>query len=329
MASIDKKTDLIIGVDFGGTKILSGIFNHGLELAGTLKISTKAQRSTEEVIDRIARCVRDAVDECDLTFKQVKAVGIGAPGAVDTTEGVVINGPNLGWQNVQLKKELEKRLEVPVFLDNDCNACTLGVHEVELGGQSRDLVGVFLGTGIGAGLIFNGKMYSGFNRTAGEIGHMIIRAGGAADKDNPGETFEDLASRTAIFRRIKQAVKDGKKTILTETLGADLDDLRSGDLRKAVRKGDKLTQAIVEEAAVYAGIGLANVINLLNPEVIVVGGGLIEALENVMFDLIEKNARKFALPGVAKGIKIIPSKLGDKAGIYGAAVLARRGLKAG
>jgi glucokinase len=170
-------------------------------------------------------------------------------------------------------------------------------------------------------------MYSGFNRTAGEIGHMIIRAGGSADKDNPAETFEALASRTAIFKRIKQAVKDGKKTILTDMLGADLADMRSGDLRKAIRKGDKLALGIVEEAAVYAGIGLANVINLLNPEVIVVGGGLIEALENVMFELIEKQARKFALPGVAKGIKIIPSKLGDKAGIYGAAVLARRGLK--
>lgn len=327
MASFDKKTDLIVGVDFGGTKILSGIFNQNLELAGTLKISTKAQRSTDEVIDRIARCVRDAVDECDLSLKQVKAVGIGAPGAIDTVEGVVINGPNLGWQNVPLKKELEKRLELPVFLDNDCNACTLGVHEVELGGQPRDLVGVFLGTGIGAGLIFSGKMYSGFNRTAGEIGHMVIRAGGSGDKENPGETFEALASRTAIFKRIKQAVKDGKKTILTDSLGPDLADMRSGDLRKAIRKGDKLAQSIVEEAAVYAGIGLANVINLLNPEVIVVGGGLIEALENVMFELIEKQARKFALPGVAKGIKIIPSKLGDKAGIFGAAVLARRGLK--
>jgi glucokinase len=329
MPTFDKKADIIVGVDFGGTKILSGIFSSNLDLAGTLKISTKAQRSTEEVIDRIARCVRDAVDECDLAFKQVKAVGIGAPGAVDTTEGVVVNGPNIGWQGVPLKKELEKRLEVPVFLDNDCNVCTLGVHEVELGGQPRDLVGVFLGTGIGAGLIFNGRMYSGFNRTAGEIGHMVIRYGGASDKENPGETFEQLASRTAIFKRIKQAVKDGKKTMLTESLGADLEDLRSGDLRKAIRKGDKLAQAIVEEAAVYAGIGLANVINLLNPEVIVVGGGLIEALENVMFDLIEKNARKLALPGVAKGIKIIPSKLGDRAGIYGAAVLARRGLKAG
>ena len=327
MPSFDKKTELVVGVDFGGTKILSGVFGPGQELAGTLKVSTKAQRPTGEVIDRIARCVRDSVDECDFGFKQVKAIGIGAPGAIDTDKGVVINAPNLGWLDVPLKKELEDRLEVPVFLDNDCNVCTLGVYEVELHSEPRDVVGVFLGTGIGAGLIFNGKMYSGFNRTAGEIGHMIIRAGGAADKENPGETFEELASRTAIFRRIKQAVKDGKKTALTDSLGPDLEDMRSGDLRKAVRKGDKLVENIVEEAAIFAGIGLANVINLLNPAVIVVGGGLIEALEEVMFELIEKHARKFALPGVAKGIKILPSKLGDKAGIYGAAVLGRRGLK--
>lgn len=327
MADTDKKSEVVVGVDFGGTKILSGVFTPKLELLGTVKISTKAHRSPETVIDRIARCVRDAIDECDLSLKQLKAVGIGAPGAVDSVQGVVVNGPNINWENVPLKKELEKRLEVPVFVDNDCNACTIGVHEVELGGQVRDLVGVFLGTGIGAGLIFNGRMYSGFNRTAGEIGHMIIRAGGESDKERPGATFEELASRTAIFKRIKQLVKDGKKTMLTDTLGEDLDNLRSGDLRKAIRKGDKLVEQIVEEAAIYAGIGLANVINLLNPEVIVVGGGLIEALENSMFDLIEKNARKYALPGVEKGIKIIPSKLGDKAGIYGAAVLATRGLK--
>lgn len=327
MAEADK--NYIVGVDFGGTKILSGVFTPTMELLGTAKVSTKSHRSVDEVIDRIARCVNEAMDECDLDSKLIHAVGIGAPGAVDTEEGVVINGPNLGWQNVPLKKELEKRLKVPVFLDNDCNACTRGVFEMELGGKPRHLVGIFLGTGIGAGLLFDGKMYSGYNRTAGEIGHMVLRADGEKDKDNPGVTFEQLASRTAIFNRIQLAVKDGKKTILTEMLGPDLKNLRSNDLRKAIKKGDKLVQKIVEDAAEYAGMAVASVINLLNPEVIVLGGGLIEALENTMFDLIEAKAGKYALPGVAKGIKILPSKLGDKAGVYGAAVIARNAMKQG
>jgi glucokinase len=323
----DKNDKYLIGVDFGGTKILAGVFTPSLELVGTQKISTKADRSVGDVIDRIARCAREAMDECDLDFKQTLAVGIGAPGAVDPQSGVVINGPNLGWEKVPLKEELEKRLGVPVFLDNDCNACTLGVLEVELGSKPQTMVGIFLGTGIGAGLIFDGKLYSGFNRTAGEIGHMVLRADGENDKENPGVTFEQLASRTAIFKRIQLSVKAGKKTILTETLGEDLKNLRSGDLRKAIKKGDKLVLKIVEDAAMYAGMAIGSIINLLNPEVIVLGGGLIEALEGTMFSLIEAQSKKYAMPGVTKGIKILPSKLGDKAGIYGAAVIASQGMK--
>lgn len=326
MAEPDKSGKYLIGIDFGGTKILSGIFTPSLELVGTEKISTKANRSVNEVIDRIARCAKEAMDECDLDFKHALAVGIGAPGAVDPESGIVINGPNLGWEKVPLKKELEKRLGIPVSLDNDCNACTLGVQEIELGSKPKHLVGIFLGTGIGAGLVFDGKLYSGFNRTAGEIGHMVLRADGEADKDNPGVTFEQLSSRTAIFNRIQQSVKAGKKTVLTDMLGTDLKNLRSGDLRKAIKKGDKLVLKVVEDAAKYAGMAVASIINLLNPEVIVLGGGLIEALENTMFDLIEAQSKKHAMSGVTKGIKIIPSRLGDKAGIYGAAVIASRGL---
>lgn len=327
MSEHENTKKYLIGVDFGGTKILSGVFTPSLELVGTEKISTKADRPVDAVIDRIARCVRDSMDECDLKMDQAVAVGIGAPGAVDPESGVVINGPNLGWEKVPLKKELEKRLSVPVFLANDCNACTLGVQEIELGAKPQHLVGIFLGTGIGAGLIFDGKLYSGFNRTAGEIGHMVLRADGELDKENPAVTFEQLASRTAIFNRIKCAVKEGKKTILTESLGEELKNLKSGDLRKALKKGDKLVLKVVEDAARYTGMAVGSIINLLNPEVIVLGGGLIEALENTMFDLIEKEAKKYAMPGVAKGIKIFASHLGDKAGIYGAAVIARNGLK--
>jgi hypothetical protein len=141
MADSDKNDRYLIGVDFGGTKILAGVFTPSVELVGTQKISTKADRSTGEVIDRIARCAREAMDECDLDFKKALAVGIGAPGAVDPQNGLVINGPNLGWEKVPLKEELEKRLGVPVFLDNDCNVCTLGVQEVELGSKPQHLVG--------------------------------------------------------------------------------------------------------------------------------------------------------------------------------------------
>ena len=319
-----EKNEHVVGVDFGGTKILAGVFDGKLDCIGRARVSTKADRGADEVIGRIARCVREAVDECDLDLKQISAIGIGAPGAVDSELGRVIFAPNLGWNDVPLKKELEKQLDAHVFLENDCNVCTLGVYEVELKAKPRDVVGIFLGTGIGGGLILEGQLYSGFNRTAGEIGHMVLEVGGPKCGCGNKGCFEALASRTAIFRRIKEAVKEGQKTILTEMLGPDLEDLRSGDLRKAIKRGDKFVEHIIEEAAEYTGIAVANLINLFNPEVVVIGGGLMEQLEDEMLAIIIETALDYAMPGTAKGIDIIATRLGDDAGITGAAVLARK-----
>jgi glucokinase len=318
--------EYVVGVDLGGTKILAGVFDARFDLKGTAKLSTKADRGVEAVIDRIARCVNEAVDECDLSLKQIRGVGIGAPGAVDFDSGRVIFAPNLpGWKDIPLKKELEKRLSVPVFTGNDCNVCTLGAFDREFKSKPKHLVGVFIGTGIGGGLIINGNLYAGHNLTAGEIGHMVIEVNGPKCGCGNRGCFEALASRTAIFRRVQSAVKDGQKTLLTEMLGPDLADMRSGDLRKAIRKGDKFVEKVIEEAAEYAGIGVANLINILNPEIVVVGGGVIEALENEMMPTIIKTAKEHVMSGTMDGIKIEASKLGDHAGITGAAVLARRG----
>jgi glucokinase len=321
------KPDLLIGVDLGGTKILAGIFTPQLKLLQTAKLSTKAERGFDAVVERIARCVRDAADEADLSLKQVRAIGIGAPGAVDPESGEVIFAPNLKWKDAPLKKALEKALDLPVFIENDCNICALGVHEVELKGKPRNMIGLFLGTGIGGGLILDGKLYSGFNRTAGEVGHMVIQVGGPKCGCGNNGCFEALASRTALFREIQKAVKDGGKTVLTEMLGPDLTDLKSGDLRKALRKGDKLVEKVVEDAAEYTGIAIANLINIFNPEVVVVGGGVIDALEDDMMSVIVETALDYAMPGTTKGIEIIASKLGDLAGITGGAVLAKQRVK--
>ncbi len=322
----DDGKDYLLGVDLGGTKILAGVFDAKFDLKGTAKLSTKADRGVEAVIERIARCVNEAVDECDLSLKQIRGVGIGAPGAVDSDSGRVIFAPNLpGWKDIPLKKELEKRLGVPVFTGNDCNVCTLGTFDREYKAKPKHLIGIFIGTGIGGGLIFNGQLYEGHNLTAGEIGHMVIEVNGPKCGCGNRGCLEALASRTAIFRRIQSAVKDGQKTLLTDMLGPNLADMRSGDIRKAIRKGDKFVEKIVEEAAEYAGIGVANLINILNPEIVVVGGGVIEALENEMMPTIIKTAKEHVMSGTMSGIEIEASKLGDHAGITGAAVLARRG----
>lgn len=320
----ESNKDYLVGVDLGGTKILAGVFDAKLNCLGRAKMSTKPQRGHSAIIERVARCVRDAVDECDLQMKHVRGIGIGAPGACDPESGRVIFAPNLAWTDVPLKKELEKQVQAPVFIENDCNIQTLGVHEKELKGKPRHLVGIFVGTGIGAGLILDGKLFSGFNRTAGEIGHMVIEVGGSKCACGNKGCFEALASRTAVFRRINSAVKDGQKTVLTDLLEGDLRDLRSGDLRKAIRRGDKFVEKVVEEAAEYIGIAVANVINLINPEVVVLGGGVIDALEDEMLAIIIETAHDCAMQGTDKGIDIIASKLGDDAGITGGAVLAKR-----
>jgi glucokinase len=328
MAEASTKGEFVVGVDLGGTKILSGVFTHSLECIGTAKLSTKSQRGVDKVVERIARSAQDAVDEADLTFKQVAGVGIGAPGAVDFDSGTVIFAPNLeGWTDVPLKKELEKILGVPVFVENDCNVSALGVYVAELKSKPRSMVGIFVGTGIGGGLVVDGELYSGFGHTAGEIGHMVLEVSGPKCGCGNKGCFEALASRTAIFQQIKSGIKDGQKTLLTEMLGDDLADLRSGDLRKAIRKGDKFVDRIIESAAEYIGIATANLINVLNPEVVVLGGGVMEALSDEMMSVIVETAKDYAMPGTLKGVEIIASKLGDNAGITGAAVLARKETK--
>lgn len=328
MAEASTKAEYVVGVDLGGTKILSGVFSHSLECIGTAKLSTKSQRGVDKVIERIARSAQDAVDEADLTFKQVAGVGIGAPGAVDFDSGTVLFAPNLeGWTDVPLKKELEKILGVPVFVENDCNVSALGVYVAELKSKPRSMVGIFVGTGIGGGLVVDGELYSGFGHTAGEIGHMVLEVSGPKCGCGNKGCFEALASRTAIFQQIKSGIKDGQKTLLTEMLGDDLADLRSGDLRKAIRKGDKFVDRIIESAAEYIGIATANLVNVLNPEVVVLGGGVMEALSDEMMSVIIETAKDYAMPGALKGVEIIASKLGDNAGITGAAVLARKETK--
>lgn len=316
-----------VGVDLGGTKILAAVFSPGMKCLGRSKRRTKAERGAAVVMDRIARCVNEAVEECGLDLKECRGVGIGAPGAVDFDAGTVIFAPNLGWRDLPLKKELEKRLKVPVFLDNDCNVCALGVFDRELGGKPASMIGMFIGTGIGAGIVLNGKPYSGIGHTAGEVGHMIIQVDGPKCGCGRKGCLEALGSRTAMFKRIQSAVKDGEKTVLLDLVDGDLSKLKSSHLRKAVQQGDKLVKKTLAESARFIGIGAANLINAFNPEYLVLGGGVIAGLADELVDPIVATARDYAFPGALKGLHFLASQLGDDAGITGAAVLARQNAR--
>lgn len=313
-----------LGIDVGGTKILAGLFDRSRNLLAKWKIKTKANKGGELVIDRIVNAARELVEDQGLSMAEIRAIGLGVPGVV--VKGRVYNAYNLHWDEVAIQTILRRRLRVPVFVDNDCNLFTLGIHRVELKGKPKTMVGAFLGTGFGGGVILNGELFRGHNYAAGEFGQMTIDKNGLKTAHSFRGSLESLASRTGIVRHLRKAVLEGENTMLLDELGPHLTGVRSRHLRMALAERDPLVKRIVTEAAEDTGIGVAGIISAFGPEYVVLGGGVIEALENVMLPIIRKTAEAHVLPGTMEGIKIIPSSLGDDGGIHGAAIYAEESL---
>jgi glucokinase len=317
----------LVGVDMGGTKILSAVVTGEGKVLSQFKMQTRADRRPDEVIQRIADCIRKAIDASGLHISQVRAIGVGAPGPLDPDTGVVIFAPNLGWSNVPLKAKLEARLGIPTFVDNDVNVGTLGEFVFGAGKGTNNLVGVFVGTGIGGGIIWEGKLLHGVNKTAGEIGHMIVKAGGPRCGCGNRGCLEALASRTAITKQFRKAIlKKGKKSLIVELNGGNLKTIRSNALAEAIDRRDKLATKIMRRAAEYLGIGVASIVHFLNPEMIVFGGGVVESMGDSFVEDIRNIAAAHALPNTLSGVQIVKAKLGDHAGVIGASVLARQRL---
>jgi glucokinase len=325
MAEKKNKGPYSLGVDIGAARIRAGVLARNGELAGLVKLSTKANRGAETAVERVARCIRDAVDEADLTLQDLRGVGVGVPGPVDPARGLALSSAALGWGEVPLKEMLEHSLGVPVWIESDWNAALLGIHELEFHRAPRQMLGVFIGAGIGGGMIVNGRLFHGFNHGEGELGHMVLDVNGPRCACGRRGCFQALASRTALVNRLRAAIKDGAKTALTDWLDEDLSGLRSRDLRKALRQGDVLVGSVVKEAARYIGLAVGSLVNLLNPQIVALGGGLMEALAEVMIKDITETASAQAMPGAMKGVTIQATALGDEAGIIGAALLARHG----
>ena len=320
--------DYVVGVDMGGTKILAAVIDSHGQIVSRLKVMTKAERGADDVIDRIASCISKSIEQAKLLQSQIRAIGVGAPGVVDPVSGKVIFAPNLGWSNIALKGALENLLEIPVFVDNDVNLGTLGEQRLGAGRKAENLVGIFVGTGIGGGIILNGKLFYGANCTAGEIGHVILKPGGPKCSCGNRGCLEALASRTAISRQIRKAItQQGKKSVLPELNGGNLDLVRSGALAKAVEKGDKVTTKAIQRAQHYLGIGVATVIGIVNPQVVVLGGGLIEAMGEDFVNGVYDVAAELALPNTMNGVEVVGAMLGDDAGVIGASVLACENLR--
>ena len=313
--------ELYIGVDLGGTKILAGIFDSDHHCLASEKTKTNQEDGYDAVCGQIVETIHAAAELAGIDPAKVNGAGIGAPGSISSDESRVLFAPNLGWRDAPLKADLEAELGCPVWLGNDCNVAATGIHRLELEAKPNDMVSLFLGTGIGAGIITNGVFLTGATRAAGEVGHMVLDPDGPVCGCGTRGCFEALASRTAIFNKVKSAVNDGAKTLLMDAGDDSVTRIRSGKLRRAIEAGDELAAAVLGETCLYTGVAIANLCNLLNPEVVALGGGLIEQLQADMLPKIRDAALERIMPG-ARQVRIMATALGDAAGITGAAILA-------
>jgi glucokinase len=326
-----KNTDNpVVGVDLGGTKVLAGVVDVNSKILNTAKRATKPEVGVGPVIERIAKTVRDAVKGAGLELADIAGVCSAAPGVLNPEEGIVRYAPNMsGWENVPFAKQLSEQLVgVPVFIENDGNLGILGEHALGAGAGHQDMVGFFVGTGIGGGIILDGKLWQGAHKTAAEIGHMIVLADGPVCGCGARGCIESVASRTAIERDVFAGIKARRESLVPEIMNRDgRDRLTSGALAEAYSRGDLLVAEVLGRAQFYLGLHVASVINLVDPEIVIFGGGLVAALGEGFLEPIRRVAYQVVMnKRDAKEIKIVTAALGDYAALLGAAVYARQRL---
>ena len=313
-----------MGIDLGGTKMLAGVFKKDFKLIGTVKAKVQPAEGEKVFLKTLKETVLRVLDENKISLSQVAGIGAGCPGIMDTEKGRVEVSPNIPFlKNYPLAKTLSKMLGgVPVVLSNDVNAGLYGEQQFGAAHGHQNVVGIFLGTGIGGALIFGGKLYEGSGGGAGEIGHMQMEPNGPQCGCGQRGCLEALAGRVAIAAEAAVLASKQKSPHLFSAVGTDISKIKSGVLAKAIAAGDKALLQLIEQKSKLLGIAMANLVNVLNPELIVLGGGLIEALSGVILPASEKSMRHQAMPDLAKDVKVAAAKLGDHAIIQGAAKMA-------
>ena len=313
----------VLGIDLGGTKVSAAMVDPDGRIVGRARAKTKAWRDDEDVFATIARTGHQAIGDAGLALSDLVAVGIGAPGPLDPGTGYIIESTNLKFKNFPLGPRLAEEFGVVTTVENDVNAGVYGELRAGAARGSRDVLGVFVGTGIGGGLILDGHLYHGSSLNAGEVGHIIIKAGGPRCGCGNRGCLEALASRVAITRDVRRAIKRGRKSVLASRLKKQNDLLSSQILKTAYDKRDALAVRVMNRTAKSIGIGLGSLVNLFGPEMIVLGGGVIEAMGDEFIRRIDRATRKIAFEICVRDLKIVKAELGDDAGVIGAAMLAR------
>jgi len=324
-----KKADIIVGVDMGGTSMKALVVDGKNRILAIEKMPTNRAKKSRGLIADIAALVAKAVRKSAAKRSQFCAVSIGAPGAIDPKTGTVRKAPNLGWLNVPLGRELTKLVRIRVVVNNDVNAGVVGEHAFGAGERVDDMTGIFVGTGIGGGIISRGRLFEGSSGAAGEVGHTVLVADGPLCACGHHGCAEALASRTAMERDVRAAIKKGRKTAIPAIMKQrHKDRMTSSVIHAALKAKDPLMQEVMARAQYYLGILVANVVNLLDPERVVIGGGLAERMGEGFVQPIRRHAYEYFLRQAdTKRVKIVPGSLGDNAGALGAVVLARQRLK--
>ncbi len=310
-----------VGIDFGGTKIAAGVveLNTG-KLVGAAKKKTRQAGDTLDVTKRLSSVVEEALAASGLTRKHLSGIGIGAAGMVNREKGILLNAVNLGLTELPLTEPLSREFGVPARLGNDVEVATLGELRFGAGRDCGHFVCVFVGTGIGSGIVVNGKLLRGATGTAGEVGHTVLYPFGRTCGCGASGCLEAYASRTAIAKFVANEIARGHKSQVADKIDPTKGILRSKVLANAMEAGDPLVTRAVTDAARCLGVGLATVINFFNPEKIILGGGLVEA-SDPYYRIAAEEAMLRALPISTAKLQIVKSELGDYAGIIGAAQL--------
>ncbi|MBD3223330.1 MAG: ROK family protein [Caldithrix sp.] len=320
--------NIYVGVDVGGTKILATVYklDDNYKLLGKAKLKTPYGASNDEVIKQVEAAVNQSIEASNVKLKKISAIGIGVPGTTDIFKGHVQFAANLGWKDLPLKTILEKSFSRPVFVDNDVNLGILGEQQFGVAKNVDNVVGVFWGTGIGGGIIIHGKPVYGNTFTAGEIGHLILEKDGQTCGCGNQGCLETFSAKWAISQAIDEAIQKGQtSTIKPASDGKKSPVLKSKVIKQGYDSDDALVKQIMQRAVDYLGLALANVVNLLNPQMIVLGGGMIEAMEDVLMPKITEAVNKHTIPFASVDIK--PAILGDYAVVLGAAGFAKLQLQ--
>ena len=312
-----------IGIDLGGTKILIALVNRETgEVSAYVKKKTKKDKGPKNIIKKMLDGIEELLEESGVSKDEISSIGVGAAGQVDRVNGILIGAPNLDCYDLNIKQYIEEHFNIPVFLGNDVEIAAIGEMKFGAAKDYDDFVCVFVGTGVGSSIVKKGSIIYGATGTAGEIGHVIVDLNGRPCACGAHGCLEAYASRSAIERRIEGALRKGRKSCILDYLEGGK-SITSGMIQKAIERDDELVIQCVTEAAEYLSGGLASVINFVNPKLIVLGGGLIEAVD-FFYQKTIKKARAKSLPVPAEKIAFKKATLGDFSGVIGAAFLQDR-----